>query len=163
MDFRNISAWSIRNPVPSIVLFLMLTVAGIVSFARMDINEQPDIDFPIVSIDINHQPASATVALPQTQVIEGKLAEITDLARTYLGQDPVKDLVMVQPTAHYAMGGIPTDLNGLCLSDGNGGTAEQAVTVTVSSAADAPTLSGPTSATVSATGLTEVASESRYE
>ena len=58
------------------------------------------------------------------EVIEGKLAEITDLARTYLGMDPVKDLVPIQPTAHYAMGGIPTDLNGLCLSDGNGGSVE---------------------------------------
>ena len=31
MGFRNISAWSIRNPVPSIVLFLALTLAGIIS------------------------------------------------------------------------------------------------------------------------------------
>ena len=46
MSFRNISAWSIRNPVPSIVLFMMLTVAGIVSFIRMDINDEPDIEFP---------------------------------------------------------------------------------------------------------------------
>ena len=73
----------------------------------------PDRD--AIHIDLTHLPR---------EVIEGKLAEITDLARTYLGQDPVKDLVMVQPTAHYAMGGIPTDLNGLCLSDGNGGTIE---------------------------------------
>ncbi len=48
MGFRNISDWSIRNPVPSIVLFLMLTVEGIVRFARMDIKEQHDIDFTIV-------------------------------------------------------------------------------------------------------------------
>lgn len=73
----------------------------------------PDKD--AVYIDLTHLPR---------EVIEGKLAEITDLARTYLGQDPVKDLVMIQPTAHYAMGGIPTDLNGLCLSDGNGGSIE---------------------------------------
>eukprot|EP01037_Dinobryon_pediforme_P030056 gene30056-33971_t len=47
MNFRNISAWSIRNPVPSIVLFFMLTIAGIVSFTRLDVNNQPDIDFPL--------------------------------------------------------------------------------------------------------------------
>ncbi|WP_414656476.1 succinate dehydrogenase flavoprotein subunit [Deinococcus sp. VB343] len=72
-------------------------------------------DKDAVHIDLTHLPR---------EVIEGKLAEITDLARTYLGQDPVKDLVMIQPTAHYAMGGIPTDLNGLCLSDGAGGSIE---------------------------------------
>ncbi|SEI60506.1 succinate dehydrogenase subunit A [Deinococcus reticulitermitis] len=72
-------------------------------------------DKDAVHIDLTHLPR---------EVIEGKLAEITDLARTYLGQDPVKDLVAIQPTAHYAMGGIPTDLNGLCLSDGNGGSIE---------------------------------------
>lgn len=35
MNFRNISAWSIRNPVPAIVLFLGLSIAGIVSFLRL--------------------------------------------------------------------------------------------------------------------------------
>lgn len=73
------------------------------------------LDKDAVHIDLTHLPR---------ETIEGKLAEITDLARTYLGQDPVKDLVAIQPTAHYAMGGIPTDLNGLCLSDGNGGSVE---------------------------------------
>ena len=53
MNFRNMSAWSIRNPVPSLVLFLMLTVAGIVSFIRMDINNEPDIDFPAVVVEIS--------------------------------------------------------------------------------------------------------------
>lgn len=46
MNFRNISAWAIRNPVAPIVLFIALTLAGIVSFARMDVNNNPDISFP---------------------------------------------------------------------------------------------------------------------
>jgi multidrug efflux pump subunit AcrB len=68
MDFRNISAWSIRNPVPSIVLFLILTVAGIVSFVRMDINREPDIDFPVVEVTIS-QPGAAPSEL-ETQVTQ---------------------------------------------------------------------------------------------
>lgn len=72
-------------------------------------------DRDAINIDLTHLPR---------ETIEQKLAEITDLARTYLGLDPVKDLVPIQPTAHYAMGGIPTDINGLCLSDGNGGSVE---------------------------------------
>src|SRR3970040_870104 len=43
-------------------------------------------------------------------VIEEKLPDITDFARVYLGVEPLTEPVPVQPTAHYAMGGIPTDL-----------------------------------------------------
>ncbi len=47
--------------------------------------------------------------------IEEKLPDIADFARTYLGVDPVKEPMPVQPTAHYAMGGIPTDIDGRVL------------------------------------------------
>ena len=50
MFFRNISAWSIRNPVPSLVLFAALLLAGLVSFLRMEVQNDPDIDIPIVWI-----------------------------------------------------------------------------------------------------------------
>ena len=43
------------------------------------------------------------------EVIESKLPDITDFVRTYLGIDPIELPIPVQPTAHYAMGGIPTD------------------------------------------------------
>ncbi len=54
-----------------------------------------------VYLDLTH--------LPKEQ-IEAKLPDITEFARTYLGVDPVKELVPVFPTAHYAMGGVPTDV-----------------------------------------------------
>jgi succinate dehydrogenase / fumarate reductase flavoprotein subunit len=44
------------------------------------------------------------------QVIEEKLPDITDFARVYLGVEPLTEPVPITPTAHYAMGGIPTDL-----------------------------------------------------
>ena len=47
---------------------------------------------------------------PPRSQIEAKLPDITEFARTYLGVDPVTELVPVLPTAHYAMGGIPTDI-----------------------------------------------------
>ncbi|MEO7664078.1 MAG: FAD-binding protein, partial [Candidatus Limnocylindrales bacterium] len=43
------------------------------------------------------------------KVIEEKLADITEFARIYQGVEPITEPVPVQPTAHYAMGGIPTD------------------------------------------------------
>lgn len=52
MNLRYISAWSINNPVPVIVLFLTLTIAGLVSFFSLGIDEQPNIDIPIVSVTV---------------------------------------------------------------------------------------------------------------
>ena len=72
MNLRNISAWSIRNPVPSLVLFAALTIAGIVSFLRMDVNDNPDIEFPAVSIVVSQPGAAPTELETQvTQRIEG--------------------------------------------------------------------------------------------
>jgi len=51
------------------------------------------------------------------EYIEAKLPDIADFTRTYLGVDPVTEPMPVQPTAHYAMGGIPTDLDGRVLLD----------------------------------------------
>ncbi len=51
------------------------------------------------------------------EVLETKLPDITEFARTYLGVDPVVERVPVYPTAHYAMGGIPTNNDAQVLSD----------------------------------------------
>ncbi|SIT88484.1 succinate dehydrogenase flavoprotein subunit [Microbacterium sp. RU33B] len=51
------------------------------------------------------------------EVLETKLPDITEFARTYLGVDPVVEPVPVMPTAHYAMGGIPTNVEAEVLSD----------------------------------------------
>ncbi|MFE9744996.1 succinate dehydrogenase flavoprotein subunit [Saccharothrix saharensis] len=51
------------------------------------------------------------------EVLETKLPDITEFARTYLAVDPVKEPVPVYPTAHYAMGGIPTNVHGEVLRD----------------------------------------------
>ncbi|PTW91262.1 succinate dehydrogenase subunit A [Microbacteriaceae bacterium MWH-Ta3] len=51
------------------------------------------------------------------EVLETKLPDITEFARTYLGVDPVHEPVPVMPTAHYAMGGIPTNTDAEVLKD----------------------------------------------
>jgi len=65
---RNISSWSIKNPVAPIVAFIMLTLAGIVSFITMDINDNPDIDFPVAQVLVT-QPGAAPTEL-ETQVTQ---------------------------------------------------------------------------------------------
>ena len=80
----NVSAWSIRNPIPAILLFLMLTLAGIVSFRAMEIQQFPDVELPTVLV---------TAALPgaapsqmETEVarkIENTLAGLRGLKHLY--------------------------------------------------------------------------------
>ncbi|HEX7049605.1 MAG TPA: succinate dehydrogenase flavoprotein subunit [Longimicrobiales bacterium] len=53
-------------------------------------------------------------------VVETKLPDISDFCRTYLGIDPAEQPIPIQPTAHYAMGGIPTDVNGRVVIDDRG-------------------------------------------
>ncbi|UGQ14475.1 succinate dehydrogenase flavoprotein subunit [Yinghuangia sp. ASG 101] len=66
----------------------------------------PNKDY--VYLDLTHLPA---------EQIEEKLPDITEFARTYLGVEPTTELVPVYPTAHYAMGGIPTNVEAEVLSD----------------------------------------------
>ncbi|MGB7404545.1 MAG: efflux RND transporter permease subunit [Pacificimonas sp.] len=65
---RNLSSWSIQNPVVPIVLFIALTVAGIVSFNRLDINQEPDVVFPVAFVNVT-QPGAAAEEL-KTQVTQ---------------------------------------------------------------------------------------------
>ena len=46
----NFSSWSIRNPIAVILLFLALTIAGLVSFGKMRIQNMPDMDYPVVTV-----------------------------------------------------------------------------------------------------------------
>ncbi len=58
MDFSQISAWSIRNPIVPILAFFGLMLAGIFAFQDMEVQNQPDIEFPVVIISIS-QPGAA--------------------------------------------------------------------------------------------------------
>jgi succinate dehydrogenase / fumarate reductase flavoprotein subunit len=51
------------------------------------------------------------------KVLNEKLPDMSGFIRTYFGIEPLTDLVPIQPTAHYAMGGIPTDVDGRVLAD----------------------------------------------
>ncbi len=77
MNFRNLSAWSIRNPVIPLVMFTALLFAGIVSFARMDITNNPEIEFPGVRVSISQPGAAPTEIENQiTQQVESAVRSI---------------------------------------------------------------------------------------
>ena len=46
----NLSAWSIRNPIPAVMLFVLLTLAGLLSFRAMKVQNFPDMDLPVVMV-----------------------------------------------------------------------------------------------------------------
>lgn len=80
MSSGNISAVAIRHPVPPIVLFIILTLAGLVSFLTMDITNNPDIDFPVVNVNVS-RPGAAPSELEQevTKKIEDAVANVTGI------------------------------------------------------------------------------------
>ena len=78
MSFRNISSWCIKNPVPPIVLFIGLMLAGIIAFMGMTVTNNPDIDFPGAAIIIS-QPGAAPAEMENqiTQKIEAAARGVT--------------------------------------------------------------------------------------
>jgi succinate dehydrogenase / fumarate reductase flavoprotein subunit len=81
-------------------------------FIYQEVKEGRGIDGKdYVLLDLTHLPES---------VIDEKLPDITDFARTYLGVEPKKEGVPIQPTAHYAMGGLPTNVEGQVLMNEEG-------------------------------------------
>ncbi len=80
----NVSAWSIRNPIPSVMLFVLLTFAGLLSFKAMKIQNFPDIDLPTVMVAAA-LPGAAPAQL-ETEVarkIENSIATLQGLKHIY--------------------------------------------------------------------------------
>jgi multidrug efflux pump subunit AcrB len=80
----NVSSWSIRNPIPAVMLFVMLTFAGVLSFKGMKIQNFPDIELPTVSVSVS-LPGAAPAQL-ETEVarkIENSIATVQGLKHIY--------------------------------------------------------------------------------
>ena len=75
---KNLSSWSIRNPIPIILLFVLLTLAGINGFLGMRINNTPDIDFPLVNVYAGRPGAAPSeMEIQVTRLIEDSLAGLS--------------------------------------------------------------------------------------
>ncbi|MFE1573582.1 efflux RND transporter permease subunit [Comamonas odontotermitis] len=72
-----ISAWSIQNPIPVVVLFLAIMVAGLLAYRAMPIKLYPDVSFPIVQVAVALPSAAATEVETQvTRVVEDGVANV---------------------------------------------------------------------------------------
>ncbi len=80
----NVSAWSIKKPVPSILLFIMLTIVGVMGFRAMKIQNFPDIDLPTITVSAS-LPGTAPAQM-ETEVarkIENSIATVQGLKHLY--------------------------------------------------------------------------------
>ena len=80
----NVSSWSIRNPIPSVLLFILLTVVGLMSFGAMKIQNFPDIDLPTVTV-VAALPGASPAQL-ETEVarkIENSVASVQGVKHIY--------------------------------------------------------------------------------
>lgn len=79
-----LSTWSIRNPIPPIVLFLVLTISGLISFRLIPVTNFPNIVLPLVSITIT-QPGSTAEEIENqiTRQVESVLAGVQGVKHIY--------------------------------------------------------------------------------
>ena len=73
----NVSAWAIRKPIPSIVLFIVLMILGVFSFRQLPITRFPNIDLPIVSVTVTQSGAAPSELQNQvTKRVEDAVAGV---------------------------------------------------------------------------------------
>jgi len=89
---------------------------GIKGQNYMLLDIRPETVNKYAELDGRKRPDGSPYRVTAHEVLS-KIPDIADFARTYLGVDPVKEPMPVQPTAHYAMGGIPTTIYGEVIND----------------------------------------------
>jgi multidrug efflux pump subunit AcrB len=80
----NVSSWCIKNPIPAVMLFVMLTLAGLLGFQQMKIQQFPDIDLPTINITAS-LPGTAPAQM-ETEVarkLENAVASLTGVKNIY--------------------------------------------------------------------------------
>jgi multidrug efflux pump subunit AcrB len=80
----NFSTWSIRNPIPSVMLFVLLTVAGLMGFRGMKVQMFPDLELPVVTITSTLPGASPSqLETDVVRKIENSVARISGVKHIY--------------------------------------------------------------------------------
>jgi multidrug efflux pump subunit AcrB len=122
----NFSAWSIRNPVPAILLFILLTVGGLLAFDRLSVQNFPDMDLPTIEVSASLEGAApAQLETEVARKIEDRLASlslldhitttVTDGSVTIsisfqLGKDSEEALNEVRNAVDSASGDLPSEM-----------------------------------------------------
>jgi succinate dehydrogenase / fumarate reductase flavoprotein subunit len=105
-----------RDVVSRAMYLEMREGRGINSKRYLYLDARPETINKYATLDGRKRPDGSPYQVTAHEILS-KLPDIIDFCRTYLGVDPVKQPMPVQPTAHYAMGGIPTNLRTEVLAD----------------------------------------------
>ncbi|WP_157263546.1 efflux RND transporter permease subunit [Azohydromonas aeria] len=93
----NVSAWSIRNPIPALMLFFLLTVAGVMGFRAMKIQNFPDVDLPMVIVTASLPGASpGQMETEVARKIEDSVSTVQGVKHTYTTLQDGTATVMVE-------------------------------------------------------------------
>ncbi|WP_341487238.1 efflux RND transporter permease subunit [Pararhizobium sp. A13] len=122
----NFSAWSIRNPVPAILLFILLTVGGLITFDRLAVQNFPDMDLPTIQVSASLEGAApAQLETEVARKIEDRLASLNLLDHItttvtdgsvsinvsfQLGKDSEEALNEVRNAVESASGDLPSEM-----------------------------------------------------
>ncbi|RCW87881.1 efflux RND transporter permease subunit [Phyllobacterium bourgognense] len=122
----NFSAWSIGNPVPAILLFILLTVGGLIAFDRLAVQNFPDMDLPTIQVSASLEGAApAQLETEVARKIEDRLASLSLLdhitttvtdgsvtinASFQLGKDSEEALNEVRNAVDSASGDLPSEM-----------------------------------------------------
>jgi len=145
----NFATWSIRNPIPSILLFMLMTFAGLWGFNHLNIQSFPDLDLPTITVNLN-LPGAAPSQL-ETEVarkVEDSFATLTGLKHVYttitdgsvflvvefvLERNLSDALIDVKDAIDRVRNNLPTDLEEPRISKINVGPGGPTLTYAVSS------------------------------
>ena len=122
-----VSAWAIRNPIPVVVLFIGLVIAGLLSYGALAIKNYPNINFPAVTITITRNGAAPSEMERQvTRPVENSLSGLsnvqaivstdtqgssTTMVQFYLGEDVQKALDEVRTKVDQTRAILPNDID----------------------------------------------------
>ncbi len=121
-----ISSWSIRNPIPTLVFFIVMTISGLLGFSSLRVNNWPDIDFPMVVVTVVRSGAAPTELQNQvTRIVEDSVAGLggvrhsqsfvnegasTTMVTFQLGVDLEKATNDVRNAVAGVRGNLPSDV-----------------------------------------------------
>ena len=118
----NFATWAIREPIPPIVLFLLLTIAGSFAFSRLNIQDMPDMEFPAVFVTAVMQGASPSQletevtrkienAIASVEGIEAIASTVTEgVSNTMIQFELERDLFEALNDVRAAVGNLRSDL-----------------------------------------------------
>jgi multidrug efflux pump subunit AcrB len=101
----NFVTWSIRNPVPVIMMFVALVIGGLISFPRLGVQNQPDITFPFVSISVGY------AGVPPSQMETEITRKIEDAVSNLVGVQSIQSSISTGNSSTFIEFQFDTDIS----------------------------------------------------